>query len=186
MSKWKWIAQDLNGEIFKFNIEPILKDWGFMNKNMRLKHIEIGNQNQNFANTLTNLETEDYKINDGILTRIPRKTELDKLIAKVKKIDKKAAKWMNKNRNMLDDINDLNHCFIWNDCPKYEWGSIYDRLAEMEDPQEIKETLKYRIGFGEDKGKKYLMLAANEACEVLIGVHPQFKNWLTDWIEVEV
>ena len=69
-----------------------------------MKLVRTGKPNPNFANTLINLETEDYKINDGILTRITRKTELDKLITKVKKIDKKAAKWMNNNRYKLDAV----------------------------------------------------------------------------------
>jgi len=174
MSKWKWIAQDKCGDIYKF-----ASDDG------KVKLIEEGKPNPNFANTLINLETEDYKINDGILTRITRKTELDKLIVDVKKIDKKAAKWMDKNRNKLEDTNDISCCFCWSYYPKYDWESIFDKLAEMEEPQEIKEILRYRVAF-DDKGKKYLVFAPDDSHAVLIERNQKFQGWLTDWIEVEV
>ena len=92
MSKWKWIAQDADGKVHKYDhyfpdhdSEEFIT-LGLFKKVLRCK------QNPNFKETLINLETEDYEINDGILTRIPRKTKLDKLIVDVKNIDKKAAK----------------------------------------------------------------------------------------------
>lgn len=186
MSKFKWIAQDRDGKIYKYTneSEPGCMELVFATDGRDMKLVRTGKPNPNFANTLINLETEDYKINDGILTRITRKTELDKLITKVKKIDKKAAKWMNNNRYKLEDINYLSFCFAWEDCTKYDWESIFDKLAEMEEPQKIKETLKYRVGLYIDNGKK-LAFAINQEHESLAERNPDFARWLTDWTEVK-
>lgn len=186
MSKWKWIAQDKNGEIYKFDVEPLLRDWGFIGKSIMFKLVKTGKTNPDFKETLINFETEDYEINDGVLIRIPRKTELDVLIEDVKKINKKAAKWMNKNRHKLRDVDDLSYCFSWDDCIKYDWYDISNKLDELAEQDIAKETLKYRIGFGEDNGKKYLTFAVNEGCANLIESHQQFRSWLLDWVEVEV
>lgn len=175
MSKWKWIAQDKCGDIYKF-----ASDDG------KVKLIEEGKPNPNFANTLINLETEDYKINDGILTRITRKTELDKLIVDVKKIDKKAAKWMDKNRHQVNDFYGLLGAFCWRETKQgcEFWKDIETKLGHLQQP--AKETLKYRVGFVEDEGKKYLVFAPDDSHAVLIERNQKFQGWLTDWIEVEV
>lgn len=131
MSKWKWIAQDEDGEIYKFGVEPTSNDCAFVSGGI-WKLVKIGKQNPNFRETLINLETEDYKIKNWILTRIPRKTKLDKLIDNVKKIDKKAAKWMNKNRHKLEDVDDLSYCFGWSSCNKYDWYYIHNELIKLE------------------------------------------------------
>jgi hypothetical protein len=189
MSKWKWIAQDENGSIYKFDIEPkMYDDWGFLNVHNRgLKIIKEGKPNPNFKDTLINIETEDYDINDGILTRIPRKTHLDKLIANVKKIDKKAAKWMTKNRHKLRDTDDLTGCFHWDDYEEFEWCDIYVELLDLETEQEpAKGILKYRVGLYIDNGRKNLGFSTNVEHEYLIERNPDFSRWLTDWIEVEV
>ena len=188
MSKWKWIAQDLNGDIYKLDIEPKIYDWGFLNVHNRgLKLIEEGKPNPNFKDTLTNLETEDYEINDGILTRIPRKTELDKLIANIKKIDKKAAKYINKNRHKLDDVENLYCCFAWDNYPKHDWRDIYEKLEEMAEQEPAKETLKYRVALCLSNNQPYIMISydrpENERFELN---NKYFVRWLTDWIEVEV
>ena len=184
MSKFKWIAQDRDGKIYKYTneSEPGCMELVFATDGRDMKLVRTGKPNPNFANTLINLETEDYKINDGIVTRITRKTELDKLITKVKKIDKKAAKWMNNNRYKLEDINYLSFCFAWEDCTKYDWESIFDKLAEMEEPQKIKEILRYRVArFGYNT-----ITVNNNDKENEIQLLRGFDEWLTDWIEVEV
>jgi len=187
MSKWKWIAQDKDADIFFYDEEPLLMPFGFMSGGKDLKLVGKCKKNQIHEETLINLETEDYEINDGILTRIPRKTELDKLIANVKKIDKKAAKWMNKNRHNLDDTAMLDCCFDWDICDKYEWDYIYAKLEEMaEQQQQAKETLKYRVGAFKEIDKKYLVFAPDDSHAVLIERNPKFQGWLTEWIEVEV
>jgi hypothetical protein len=188
MSKWKWISQDYDGEIYKYRNEsgPRCVVLAFFSDDGEKRLVERGIENPNFKDTLINLEKEDYEINDGILLGIPRKTHLDKLIANVKKINKKAAKWMNKNRYKLDDVDDLSLCFNWDDCEKYDWCDIYEKLEEMAEQQPAKETLKYRVGLCDDKGKKYLMFAVSESNHHLVECQPNFVSWLTDWIEVEV
>jgi len=176
MSKWNWIAQDKCGDIYKF-----ASDDG------KVKLIEEGKPNPNFKNTLINLETEDYEINEGILTRIPRKTKLDKLIDNVKKINKKAAKWMNKNRNKLSNTYDLDRCFDWDICEKYDWCYIHDELIKLEqEPEKAKETLTYRVGFYfyNDDAKHLFFVTSQEHAD-LEEKNPGFVRWVTDWIEVE-
>jgi hypothetical protein len=186
MSKWKWIAQDSNGKIYKFNNRPKLCDWGFMEDEEGLKLIKEGKPNPNFKDSLINLETEDYEINDGILTRIPRKTNLDKLIANVKKIDKKAAKWMNKNRYKLEDVENLDCCFTWRNYEKFNWIDINEKLEEMAEQEPAKGTLKYRVGSYIYHNEKYLLFATNQENKGIAERNPEFSCWLTDWIEVEV
>jgi len=187
MSKWKWIAQDKDGDIFFYDEEPLLMPFGFISGGKDLKLVGKCKKNQIHEETLINLKTEDYEINDGILTRIPRKTELDKLIANVKKINKKAAKWMNKNRNKLSNTYDLEVCFDWDICEKYDWLYIHDELIKLEqDPEPAKETLKYRVGLCYLDREKYLAFATNQEHADLAQRNTCFARWLTDWIEVEV
>ena len=188
MSKWNWIAQDKDGDIFFYDEEPLLMPFGFMSGGKDLKLVGKCKKNQIHEETLINLKTEDYEINDGILTRIPRKTKLDKLIANVKKIDKKAAKWMNKNRYKLKDTYDLDVCFAWDICEKYDWININNELIKLEqDPEPAKEKLKYRVFMSiVDDDDKYLSLATNAENNSLYEKGPGFVGWLTDWIDVEV
>ena len=184
MSKWKWIAQDKDGDTFFYDEEPLLMPFGFIPNGEDLKLVGKCKKNQIHEETLINLRTEDYEINDGILTRIPRKTKLDKLIDNVKKIDKKAAKWMNKNRHKLTDTYDLDVCFVWDICEKYDWLCIYEELLDLK-PEPTKETLKYRVGLYIDDGKKYLSFTTNQKHAALVERNPDFVRWLTGWIEVE-
>ena len=186
MSKWKWIAQDKDGDTFFYDEEPSLMPFGFIPNGEDLKLVKKGKQNKIPKETLINLETEDYEINDGILTRIPRKTKLDKLIANVKKINKKASKWMNKNRNKLSNTYYLDRCFYWDICEKHDWCYIHDELIKLEqDPEPAKETLKYRVGLYYFDHEKYLSFATNQEHADLAETNPDFARWLTDWIEVE-
>ncbi len=191
MSKWKWIAQDKDGGTFFYDEEPSKMSFGFLPNGKYLKQGK-GQPNPNFKDTLINLETEDYEINDGILTRIPRKTKLDKLIANVKKIDKKASKWMNKNRNKLSNTYDLDVCFDWDDCEKHDWYYIHNELIKLEpepeqEPAKEKETLKYRVGFYfYNDDAKHLFLVTNQEHADLEEKNPGFVRWVADWIEVEV
>lgn len=185
MSKWKWIAQETDGYIFFYDEEPLLMPFGFIPSGKDLKLVAKVKPNPNFMETLINLETEDYEINGGILTRIPRKTELDKLIDNIKKIDKKAAKWMNKNRHKLEDVNDLSLCFNWDDCEKYDWCYIHEKLLDLEQ-EPAKEILKYRVGLYVMRDGEYLCFATNQQHADLAKRNPEFVRWLTDWIEVEV
>ena len=186
MSKWNWIAQDKDGDIFFYDEEPLLMPFGFMSGGKDLKLVGKCKKNQIHEETLINLETEDYEINDGILTRIPRKTKLDKLIANVKKIDKKAAKWMNKNRYKLKDTYDLMWCFDWNICEKHYWDNIHDVLIKLEqDPKPAKETLKYRVALYNSRGTNFLMFSITQDDAESSEKYHLFVRWLTDWIEVE-
>ena len=187
MSKWNWIAQDKDGDIFFYDEEPLLMPFGFMSGGKDLKLVGKCKKNQIHEETLINLKTEDYEINAGILTRIPRKTKLDKLIDNVKKIDKKAAKWMNKNRCKLEDVYYLGACFYWDICEKYDWININNELALLEqDPEPAKETLKYRVGFYfYNDDAKHLFFVTSQGHADLEEKNPGFVRWVTDWIEVE-
>ncbi len=187
MSKWNWIAQDKDGCTFFYDEEPSKMSFGFLPNGKYLKQGK-GQPNPNFKDTLINLRTEDYEINDGILTRIPRKNKLDKLIVDVKNIDKKAAKWMNKNRNKLSNTYDLDVCFDWDICEKHDWCYIYDELIKLEqDPEPAKETLTYRVGFYfYNDDAKHLFLVTNQEHADLEEKNPGFVRWVADWIEVEV
>mgnify|MGYP003437337382 CR=1 FL=1 len=187
MSKWKWIAQDADGKVYKHDhYLPDPDSENFKTPGL-FKRVYKGKQNPNFKETLINLETEDYEINDGILTRIPRKTELDKLIANVKKIDKKAAKWMNKNRCKLEDVYYLGACFDWDDCEKYDWCYIHNELIKLEqEPKPAKETLKYRVALYNNRGTNFLMFSITQDDAESSEKYHLFVRWLTDWIEVEV
>ena len=187
MSKWKWIAQDKNGDTFFYDEEPLLMPFGFIPNGEDLKLVGKGKPNQIHEETLINLKTEDYEINDGILTRIPRKTELDKLIADVKNIDKKASKWMNKNRCKLEDVYDLDVCFDWDICEKYDWCYIHDELIKLEqEPEPAKETLKYRVALYNRRGTNFLMFSITQDDSESSEKYHLFVRWLTDWIEVKV
>ena len=186
MSKWKWIAQDKDGDTFFYDEEPLLMPFGFIPNGEDLKLVKKGKQNKIPKETLINLRTEDYEINDGILTRIPRKTKLDKLIANVKKIDKKAAKWMNKNRYKLEDTYYLASCFGWYICENHDWININNELIKL-DPEPAKETLTYRVGgcfYNDDE--KHLFFVTNQEHADLAEKNPVFVRWVTDWIEVKV
>ena len=187
MSKWKWIAQDYDGEIYKYTneSEPRCGKFVFFVDGKEMRLVEIGKPNPNFKDTIINLETEYYEINDGILLGIPRKTHLDRLIANVKKIDKKAAKWMNKNRHKLEDTDRLDCCFAWDDYEKFDWIDINDKLLDIEQ-QPAKETLKYRVGLCLSKNQPYIMISYDQPEEEQIEFDYTFVRWLTDWIEVEV
>ena len=187
MSKWKWIAQDKNGDTFFYDEEPLLMPFGFIPNGEDLKLVKKGKQNKIPKETLINLETEDYEINDGILTRIPRKTKLDKLIVDVKNIDKKASKWMNKNRCKLEDVYDLDVCFDWDICEKYDWCYIHDELIKLEqEPEPAKETLKYRVALYNRRGTNFLMFSITQDDAKSSEKYHLFVRWLTDWIEVKV
>ena len=187
MSKWKWIAQDKDGDIFFYDEEPLLMPFGFISGGKDLKLVGKCKKNQIHEETLINLKTEDYEINDGILTRIPRKTKLDKLIANVKKIDKKAAKWMNKNRYKLKDTYYLASCFGWYICEKHDWININKELALLEQyPEPAKETLKYRVALYNSRGTNFLMFSITQDDAESSEKYHLFVRWLTDWIEVKV
>lgn len=188
MSKWKWIAQDADGKVHKYDhYFPDHDNEEFITPGLFKKVLKC-KQNPNFKETLINLETEDYEINDGILTRIPRKNKLDKLIANVKNIDKKAAKWINKNRYKLGDTYRLDCCFTWDGTKQGHmyWSDISDKLEEIEEQEPAKETLKYRVGLCAGGVSKYLMFAKTQECVETIESQHEVIRWLTDWTEVEV
>lgn len=187
MSKWKWIAQDADGQIWKFRKEPKQDNCFDATKDCSdYKFIEDGKTNPNWKETKINLKTEDYEIVDGILNRLPRKTKLDELIARVKLIDKKAAKWINKNRDLCKDTNKIDGILHWGDPPQgFEyWSNINNKLNEQETPP--KQTVRYRVSLHSDKNGHYPKIASNPEDEMALSAYVGFKEWLTDWIEVEV
>lgn len=182
MSKWKWIAQDDCGTICKYIGKP--RNGITMFSGIQ-KSIKNGKENPNWQDTLINLKTEDYEIVDGILKRSPRKTELDKLIARVKLIDKKAAKWINKNRHKCDDSD-----YLCEAMPRFEnckYGiAFWCDIASKLDDQQPKQTVRYRVSLHKNGDKYYTHNSNNEDEEESFSSYSTFVKWKTDWIEVEV
>lgn len=191
MSKWKWIAQDAEGRVCKF-LEKVVPVNGYLFWEKYPEKYKVvqehGERNPNWKDTLINLETEDYEIVDGILKRLPRKTKLDELIARVKLIDKKAAKWINKNRHLCKDTNEIDGAFYWYGTPQeWEyWSRINDKLNEQVTPP--KQTVRYRVSLHKDRsnGELYPAVSHGTGEENSTESCPEFVKWLTDWIEVEV
>ena len=69
-----WIAQDKNGDIVQYlNIPHIMtekKEWDTGDHNWHF--ISAGVKNKNWHDSLINLETHDYKIEDGILMKVEK------------------------------------------------------------------------------------------------------------------
>lgn len=68
--EYKWIAQDKDGKIFKFQTKPqaYVTKWFYGGHNF----YQYGKENSNWENSLINLETHDYKIEDGILMKVEK------------------------------------------------------------------------------------------------------------------
>jgi len=72
--EYKWIAQDKNGLIVKYyDTEPTIgeRDVGFINGYKWTLYKE-GKPNSNWRESLINLKTHDYKIEDGILMQVEK------------------------------------------------------------------------------------------------------------------
>lgn len=70
---YKWIAQDADGVIAKYVQEPeIIGNHWRKGKYKEYKTVKFGEANQNWRDSLIDLEKEDYEIVDGILTRKPK------------------------------------------------------------------------------------------------------------------
>jgi len=75
-TKWKWIAQDKDGKIYKYDSRPNELSTVFMPKGdevCELVQIQIEDLTKyDWKESLINLETHDYKIIDGILIRVDK------------------------------------------------------------------------------------------------------------------
>ena len=81
-TKWKWIAQDKDGKIYKYDSRP--SEWSavFMPQGgdqceLIQRSIE-GLKKHDWKESLINLETHDYKIVDGILIRVDKEDKQQK------------------------------------------------------------------------------------------------------------
>jgi len=68
---YKWIAQDKDGQIVKFSEEPFTDPnswWNRLTPHQVVSdsHVKV----ENWKSSLINLETHDYKIEDGILKQV--------------------------------------------------------------------------------------------------------------------
>ena len=79
-TKWKWIAQDEDGSIYKYGSKPDLDGSVFWPVDhdttnevdiVQASHRLVGIA-ENWKESLINLETHDYKIVDGILIRVDK------------------------------------------------------------------------------------------------------------------
>jgi hypothetical protein len=77
---YTWIAQDRNGEIYKFDNKPTLRNDDYWPEagNDYIQMVEKGKRNENWKDSLINLETHDFKIVDGILIRVDRQENQQK------------------------------------------------------------------------------------------------------------
>lgn len=74
--KYRWIAQDADGVIWKYPIkEPEQGESIWLNMDrplLKTMLVARGTPNPNWKDSLIDLEKEDYEIVDGILTRKPK------------------------------------------------------------------------------------------------------------------
>ena len=75
-TKWKFIAQDKDGAIYKYEDEPLIKTNSMFIADIghqKLVQVAIeGLTKHDWKESLINLETHDYKIVDGILIRVDK------------------------------------------------------------------------------------------------------------------
>lgn len=75
-TKWKWIAQDKGGAIYKYEDEPLTKTTSmFISETGYQKLVKSqidGFERRDWKESLINLETHDYKISDGILIKMDK------------------------------------------------------------------------------------------------------------------
>ena len=81
-TKWKWVAQDKDGKIYKYDSRPNESSTIFIPKGDEdyesvQKGIE-GLTKCDWKESLINLETHDYKIVDGILIRVDKEDKQQK------------------------------------------------------------------------------------------------------------
>ena len=80
--KWKWIAQDEDGKIYKYDSRPNELSTVFMPKGdevCELVHGQIEDLTKyDWKESLINLETHDYKIMDGILIKVDKQDKQQK------------------------------------------------------------------------------------------------------------
>lgn len=81
-SKWKWIAQDKDGAIYKYEDEPLIKTNSmFIADTGHQKLVQVGIEGRtrdDWKESLINLETHDYKIIDGILIKVDKQDKQQK------------------------------------------------------------------------------------------------------------
>jgi len=81
-TKWKWIAQDKDGYIYKYDSKPNAWSAVFMpqgGEQCELVQKEIeGLTKYDWKESLINLETHDYKIVDGILIKVDKQDKQQK------------------------------------------------------------------------------------------------------------
>lgn len=102
---YKWIAQDADGAIWGFQLEPAANviHNGFYTSVGDNEFVEKGNPNPGWRDSLIDLEKEDYEIVDGILIRKPKAkkqltdTELLDAIVEHKLI----VDWMDDGRSLI-------------------------------------------------------------------------------------
>lgn len=66
---YKWIAQDTDGEIYRFFEEKPQDELTAWINGCKYALLETGKPNPNWRNSLIDLEKEDFEIVDGILVR---------------------------------------------------------------------------------------------------------------------
>ena len=80
--KCKWIAQDKNGAIYKYEDEPLIKTNSMFIADIgHQKLVQVGIEGRtrdDWKESLINLETHDYKIIDGILIRVDKEDKQQK------------------------------------------------------------------------------------------------------------
>ena len=81
-TKWKWIAQDKDGKIYKYDSRPNESSTVFIPKGDEdyesVQWRIEGLTKYDWKDSLINLETHDYKIVDGILIRVDKEDKQQK------------------------------------------------------------------------------------------------------------
>jgi len=70
--KFRYLFQDRDGSVWVVTDKPISDDFWEWSGGVNYKFVITGNTNENWRDTLIDLETDDYDFEDGILRRIEK------------------------------------------------------------------------------------------------------------------
>ena len=171
-TEYRYLAQDLEGDIYLYPINAIksqtLSKW-FNYSGDRALFIMSGKHNDNWKETLIDLTKDDFKIEDGILTKTtnPHKEMMREWeeSGRTKKVQFKVV-----DTDIWSDIR--NDQLIWSRSCEYRFKPevMYCRMYEVEDY----------------KGVKYITSYSNNRPLSAMEIPGKFTRWIGDVQEVEV
>lgn len=164
-TEYKWIAQDKYGGIYKYHEQPTCRkiDW----YSFVWQLIEEAQENEAWQSSLINLETHDYKIEDGILMKVEKKNtnrhkHADLMIAKA---NDKTLQIQHKDGDMWFDVTN---------------PAFHENIQYRIKPKT--KTVRFRNFRHNQPGCLGIGLTDNPHEEDIA----YFIEWIGDWQEVEI